>query len=108
MSIQELNHLETEIVSGAGTLIGDTLQNASNLFSSTLNVQAPIWKPLSLIPGVGTVHQAIDVGFLAISEGLYRAGTLLGGDQDQVKFHYDNEKGDGTYNPLGIFKGIVR
>ena len=107
MSIQELNHLETEIVSGAGSLIGNALQTASNVFSYGLNSQAFIWKPLSTVPLVGTAHQAIDVGFLAIAEGTYAAGALLGGDRDQVKFHYQEEKLDGTYNPFGILKHAV-
>lgn len=103
MSLKQLTNLEIEQVSGAGAL-GGLVQTGANIFAGGLNVQAPIWKPLSLIPGVGTVHQVIDTGFLAISEGVYKAGALLGGDKDQIKFHYDKEKNDGTYNPCGVIQ----
>ena len=104
MAIQELTQVEIEDVTGAG--IGDVFQTGANLFSSVLNNTAFIWTPLSAVPGMGLVHNAIDAVFLAGAEGAYKLGTSLGGTQDQVKFHYDKEKAAGVYNPGGIFSGF--
>lgn len=37
----------------------------ANTFSSAINAMAPIWTPLSVIPGMGAVHNAVDMLFLA-------------------------------------------
>ena len=104
MAIQELTQVEAEEVSGA--IIGDALQVGANLFSGALNAMAPIWTPLSAMPGMGIVHNIVDLGFLAGAEGAYGLGKLLGGTQNQVKFHYDKEKAAGVYNPGGVLGGF--
>ncbi len=63
MAIQELTQVEVEEVSGA--FIGDIFQMGANTFSSAINAMAPIWTPLSVIPGMGAVHNAVDMLFLA-------------------------------------------
>lgn len=104
MAIQELTQVEIEDVSGAG--IGDMVQSGANLFSSILNKTAFIWTPLSAVPGMGAVHNLVDTVFLTGAESVYKLGTSLGGTQNQVKFHYDQEKAAGVYNPGGIFSGF--
>ena len=104
MAIQELTQVEAEEVSGA--IIGDALQMGANIFSSAINAMAPMWTPLSAMPVMGVVHNAVDMLFLAGAEGAYGLGKALGGSQDQVKFHYQQEKDAGVYNIGGIFSGF--
>ena len=104
MAIQELTQLETEEVSGA--FIGDLFQMGANTFSTLINAMAPMWTPLSAMPGMGLLHNAVDLVFLAGAEGAYGIGKALGGTQDQVKFHYVKEKDAGVYNPGGLLTGF--
>ena len=105
MAIQELTKLETEQVTGAFG-VGDMLQMGANMFSSAINAMAPIWTPLSAMPGMGAVHNLVDMAFLAGTEGAYGLGSVLGGSQNQVKFHYEKEKAAGVYNVGGILSGF--
>lgn len=107
MAIQELTQLELQQVSGAG-VVGNAVQMGSNLFSGTLNAMAPIWTPLSLVPGVGIVHNAIDLVFLGVAKGTYGLGSMLGGCVDEVEFHYEKEKNAGVYNGAGILSGFFK
>lgn len=106
MAIQELTQVEAEEVSGA--FIGDVFQMGANTFSTVINAMAPMWTPLSAIPGMGAVHNAVDMVFLAGAEGAYGLGKALGGKQDQVKFHYKEEQANGVYNPLGFLSGLFK
>lgn len=106
MAIHELTQVETEEVSGA--FIGDMFQMGANTFSTVINAMAPMWTPLSIIPGMGVVHNAVDMVFLAGAEGAYGLGKALGGTQDQVKFHYDQEKEAGVYNPGGFLSLLFK
>ena len=106
MAIQELTQVEAEEVSGA--FIGDIFQMGANTFSSAINAMAPIWTPLSVIPGMGAVHNAVDMLFLAGAEGAYGLGKALGGSQEQVKLHYQEEKANGVYNPAGFLGALFK
>jgi hypothetical protein len=105
MAIQELTTLEIKEVTGAFG-VGDAMQVGANIFSTAINAMAPIWTPLSAMPGMGVVHNVVDMAFLAGAEGAYGLGSMLGGSQNQVKFHYAKEKEAGVYNVGGILSGF--
>lgn len=101
MSLIELKQEEVEVVSGAGTFIGDSLIDVANLGNTFLNTRliSSVGVVFSAV-GLGKVHQLADSTGLVTSKVLIGAGRLLGGDRNVTQLHYNKEKGEGLYTWL--------
>nr|WP_307887686.1 hypothetical protein [Acinetobacter seifertii] len=79
MSLKELNLEEIEQVSGAGTLLGDSIINAVNAGNQFLNT--PLISSVGVVfsaVGLGLVHQLADTtGYVASKVGI-AVGQALG------------------------------
>ncbi|WP_224971781.1 hypothetical protein [Acinetobacter oleivorans] len=104
MSLKELNQEEIKVVSGAGTLIGDSLIGAANLGNQFLNT--PLISSVGVVfsgVGLGLVHQAADTTGLIASKTLVGLGNALGGDIPETQNHYEKELSEGLYTPIPTF-----
>lgn len=107
MSLVELKQEEINEVSGAGTLIGDSIIHGVNLFNQTLNSKliSSVGVVFSAV-GLGLVHQAADTTGLVASKTLIGLGRALGGDVDETPNHYEKEKAEGQYKLLPTLNGV--
>lgn len=98
MSLKELSLEEINQVSGAGTLIGDSIISAVNLGNQFLN--NPLISSVGVVfsaVGLKSIHQAADTtGYIASKTGI-ALGRALGGDVPETQNHYEKEKGEGLY-----------
>ncbi|PJG67526.1 hypothetical protein [Acinetobacter seifertii] len=101
MSLKELNLEEIEQVSGAGTLLGDSIINAVNAGNQFLNT--PLISSVGVVfsaVGLGLVHQLADTtGYVASKVGI-AAGQALGGNVAETQNHYEKEDSEGLYTLL--------
>lgn len=101
MSLVELNQEEMYQVSGAGTLVGDSIILGVNSFNRFLNTG-----PVSAFGvifsgiGIGRIHQLADTTGYVASKSLLGLGHLLGGDLPESENHYEKEKEDGLYTSI--------
>lgn len=106
MTIQLLLSNEIDQVHGAG-ILGNSIQFGANVVSSAFNAITPVGWSISLIPLAGIAHYQVD---LALNQGInlaYKAGAALGGELNQVEFHLEDEKANGSYSPLGFIRFFV-
>lgn len=99
MSMIELKNEEIGLVAGAGTFLGDTLIQTSNLANDALNLRpvALFGQVFSLFGSVGkAAHQLPDTGGYLLSQAVVGTGEALGGTVTPT-YHYEKEQSEGLY-----------
>lgn len=104
MSLVELKIEEIEQVSGAGTLIGNSIIGGVNLFNQVLNTRliSSVGEVFTGV-GLGIVHQIADSTGLVGSKVGIAIGQALGGDLAPTTNHYEKESSGGYYTILPTF-----
>lgn len=104
MSLVELKLEEINQVSGAGSLIGDSILHGVNGFNQFLNTPliSSVGEVFSGV-GLGIVHQVADSTGLVGSELGTSIGKSLGGDVPLTQNHYEKEKTGGLYTPFPTY-----
>lgn len=90
--MRELNSNELEMVSGGilGAVVIDVVKLAND-FLNTSTVSS-VGKAFDFV-GLGSIHYAADSLGYALFKVVGGLGTLLGGDQDNITYHYEYEWG---------------
>jgi hypothetical protein len=104
MSLVELKQEEISQVTGAGSLIGDSIISGVNVFNQFLNTRiiSSVGEVFSGV-GLGIVHQVADTTGLVGSKVGLAIGRALGGDRAETPNHYEKESAGGYYTILPTY-----
>lgn len=101
MSLTILNQEEINLVTGAGTLVGDGLIQTGNALNDFLNIPfISSFGHAFSVAGLGVPHGIVDLSGWTASQALIGAGKVLGGDVATSQTHWNHDYNKGDYNVI--------